>query len=302
MRISLIDQNGKYPDNANMALRKIKTHFKERGHTVGFNLLNPNVVYISRIFKNDNLPLPLECVGAEEIHMGGGGWDVKTILPPEIEHTCPDYEGLDFSMGRTSWGCPRCCPFCMTWKMEGRVTIEHSPFEEFVRHDKVLLYDANIFSSPKCIEKLERIAEEKWKVSFNQGLDIRLLTQEICQLLNEIKTRDKDFRDNIIYFAWDLKQYDKQVMKGIETALNNGIRPRRMMFYVLVGYDSTLEYDIFRCNKLIENRIDPFVMVYNNRRDIPEIRHLARYMNKKFFRGKKGQSVEDYIAEQMRGD
>ena len=279
-RISLI-HNGKYPDNDILALRKIQAWCKMKGHNCDFNLGYPDVTCMSVIFPDPKFENKQKSIDTTIILKGGPSLDPKILLPESIEHTCPDYTGLDHSSGRTSWGCYRQCPFCMTWRMEGTVVKEHSPFEEFVRHDKIVLYDANFLASPNCIEKMETMIDNKWRVCFNQGLDIRLVNPKVAKLLRRVKM---DREDQVIY--------------GIKTLIDNGVKPYRMMFYVLVGFNTTLAQDIYQVNKLLKFGIDPYVMVYNNRRDIPEIRHLAKFVNQRMCKSKRETAME-YILRKM---
>ena len=53
---------------------------------------------------------------------------------------------------------------------------------------------------------------------------------------------------------------------------------------MLCGYNTTHEEDLYRFNRLQELGIDPFVMIYDNRKDDPWIRHFSRYINRWIFR------------------
>jgi len=270
----------------NLALCKLKAYHQNKGDIVGYGLKNPDKVYCSIVFKK-SINTILDQFGEAEVVYGGSGYDVKIILPEEIEHIMPDYEGIDFSMGRTSWGCPRKCGFCMTWRMEGIKTVEHCQFKEFVHpdHNKVVLFDANFLASPKKISKMNEILDNDWEVCFNQGLDARLVTDKIAKLLIEMKCKDLDFREKMYYFAWDLMENKDKVFKGLKKMIDHGLHPRRMMVYMLVSYNTTLEQDIFRFEKLKELNVDPFVMIYNNTKENNPIqRHLARFCNKRFYR------------------
>lgn len=289
LKISLIDYNGKYQNNANLALRKIKAYYSALGHEIGFGLSNPDKIFVSKVFQDNGYQTDIGGQTCNDIEFGGPGYDVTKLLPPEIEHTCPDYEGLGFSMGRTSWGCPRKCEFCMTWRMEGTKTIEHSPFDEFVRHDKVLLYDANFLNSPKCIEKIQTILDNNWKVSFNQGLDLRLMTAKIARKLASVKYYDFDFRDRRLYFAWDLMKNEKTILRGLKTILKF-IPARHLMIYILCGFDTSFEEDRYRFEKLKNLGVDPYVMLYNHTQE-PQLGAFARYVNRRVY---KVCSWEDY--------
>ena len=198
----------------------------------------------------------------------------------------PDYDlyGIDYSMGFTSRGCIRKCPFCIVPKKEGYIR-EHSPFDEFVHpdHKKILLLDNNFLASPKRIEKLHYLISHGYRVSFNQGLDIRLVNEEIAGLLADVKSRDLRFRFKRYYFAWDLMSYSKKVFDGTLKLLNAGIKPRNLMFYVLVGFNTTFEEDLYRVYKLIQIGCEPFIMKYNNVSE-KKLNALAKWVNRRYFK------------------
>ena len=74
MRIALLDYNGKYPNNANLALRKMKAYYQQQGHTVDFMLPPPvDKLYISIVFPTKTLGIPLEYVGVP-YEVGGPGY------------------------------------------------------------------------------------------------------------------------------------------------------------------------------------------------------------------------------------
>ena len=50
MRISLIDVDSKIP---NLALMKLSAYHKQKGNQVGFNISDPDQVYVSCIFKKN---------------------------------------------------------------------------------------------------------------------------------------------------------------------------------------------------------------------------------------------------------
>jgi len=284
MKVKLIQVDGKLP---NLTLMKISTYKKSKGNIVNFDISNPDEVWISCIFtwnKHKAFDYARKYLKIAKVRIGGSGVSLNITLPEEIEHIMPDYSlyNIDYSVGFTSRGCIRKCPFCIVPEKEGYIR-EHSPFNEFVHpsHKKILLLDNNFLASPKCKEKLEWLIEGKYRVSFNQGLDIRLINEELAKLLKEVKSRNLKFSDTRYYFAWDSLSYSKQVFKGIEALLNAGIKPQHLMFYVLVGFDTTFEEDLYRVHKLIEFGCYPFIMKYNNKRE-PRINALARWVNRRY--------------------
>lgn len=134
---------------------------------------------------------------------------------------------------------------------------------------------------PKTVKEMQEIIDKKLKVNFNQGLDLRLINDEKVQLQSKVKYYTWKFDRRSLHFAWDNIKDEKVILKGLETVLKY-IPRLHVMVYVLVGFDSTLDQDLYRLNKLIELHVKPFVMVYNNKRD-PILRHLARWINKNFY-------------------
>jgi len=268
MKVLLIQIDGKMH---NLALRKWGGYFKRRGHEVFYNdgCSNPDVVKISCIFKW-NAPkargiarmfLSMGC----DVEIGGYGVN-RTKLPNEVEHCMPDYEGLDFSMGFTTRGCFRKCPFCDVWKIEGNIH-EHAPITEFwdPSHSKIILFDNNILGLPSWKQKLSFIRDHGLKLCMTQGYDARLITEETAGLIADIRHYNWKFTDKAVYTAWDRLQDEESVLRGIQHLIDAGIKPRHIIPYILVGFDTDLDEDLYRFNKLRELGVYPFVMPYNNK-------------------------------------
>jgi hypothetical protein len=221
-----------------------------------------------------------------EIEVGGSGWDIHEKLAYQIEHVRPDYSlyNLDRSMGFTSRGCIRKCKSCVVPFKEGRIC-DHAPISEFLHpeHDKVILLDNNFLASPKWKENLEFIIAHDLKVSFNQGLDIRLLRRKHVRLLEKVDFQSWKFTNRIIHFAFDDLAYTPDVIKGINLLKEVGITGQDVVFYVLVGFNSTFKEDYERVRLLIEMGVDPFVMRYNQTHDRLLV-HFARWANRRLFR------------------
>ena len=304
MRILLIQVDGKMP---NLALMKISAWHKNKGDIVGFNISTPDKVYISSIFswnasKVRGISKLFDCI----VEIGGTGIDISKKLPYEIEHIMPDYDlyDIDYSMGFTSRGCIRNCPFCIVPKKEGYIR-EHSPFEEFLHpdHKKVILLDNNFLVSPKWKEKLEFLRDSGLMVNFNQGLDIRLINEENAGLLADIKFFNWKWTFRQLHFAWDFIEIEKEVERGIQILKNAGIKPYQLMFYILCGYNTTFEEDMYRFKRLREWGVDPFVMIYNYQgkkkwKGDPRIPDFARWVNRRIY---KSCSWEKYNEQQKDG-
>lgn len=264
VRVNLIDIDGTYP---NLALMKLSAYWKGQGAEVFLNSCRPaDQVLISVVFSK-NLPKAQKIQRALGGTIGGSGTgDYSIKLPSEIEHTCPDYSlyGLDYSMGFTSRGCCRDCSFCIVPAKEGRLC-EWSPLDEFVRHKKVVLLDNNFLASPQWKSKLIAMTLRGLSVDFNQGLDIRLMTEEKAELLTALAPP-------YLRFAWDSMDLMPSVKKGVRLLKDAGypIKRSRIGFYVLTGYETTPKQDLYRLDYLhklnINTHVQPFVKNRENNR------------------------------------
>ncbi len=286
--VLLIDADGS--DYPNLALMQLSTYFKKQGNEVSFGASdhNPDEVYISCVFtKNrEKAILASTWYPDAEIFFGGTGFNLTSKIPLEARHLKPDYSlypDVDYSLGFTSRGCIRNCPFCVVPKKEGWIC-EHSPIEEFLepRFNKIQILDNNFLASPNYVTKLEELIDLRKKTSFSQGLDIRLVTPENAELLSQVWYYDQTFRYRRLYFAWDFPEIEPPVLKGIKTLLDAGIKPRHLMFYVLIGYNTTYEQDKHRVQTLIDLGVMPYVMPYNDMRGTYH-HHLRRWVNRRFY-------------------
>ena len=268
---------------------KLSSYHRQQGDAVGFNVADPEKIYISCIF-SQNLT---QARGVAtfypdaEVKLGGPALGTPNSLPAEAEHLMPDYDlyDIDYSLGFTTRGCPNCCPFCIVPQLEGSFT-EYAPIKEFHHpdHRKLVLYDNNFLASKLWREKLDYIEEQGLRVNFNQGLDARLITVEVAQRLAELPVYNFHFNHRTYHFAWDLMKNSDRIQNGFQLMLDAGVNPRNLMVYVLVGFNTTHQEDMYRVNVLTELGMDPFIMKYNMRKDDPFLNHLARWVNKRLYK------------------
>jgi len=272
VNVALVDIDSKIP---NLALMKISAYHKAQGDEVEwfYPMKQYDRVYASKIFTNtpDNLYLP------EDTIKGGTGYDLTTKLPDEIEAMCPDYSlypNMDYALGFTSRGCIRKCPFCVAWKKEGRIKPVGDIYNFWRGQGRLKLLDNNLTALPEHFELIvKQLIKEKIKVDFSQGLDIRLITPEMAQLLSTVKLWKQ------IRFAFDNVKYEKAVYDGVKTLIDNGVAKHKIMFFVLIGFNSTPADDLYRVQFLSSLGVDPFVMPYN--KQDPYQKASARWVNHK---------------------
>jgi len=256
MKVLLYDADMKFP---NLALMKLSAWHKAKGDEVKLNWLfeKPDLVYASCIFpKNwyrvEALPFGFDLAG-------GTGSPLDHQLLPSIEHIMPDYSlyNCDFSMGFTSRGCIRKCPWCIVPLKEGGIRA-HAYIYEFWdrRHKKIVLLDNNLLAAPNWKDTLQDLAKERIKVDFNQGLDIRLVDAEKAYWLKQVNF------GRYLRFSFDEPQMESKVREGIRILEKVGIKPSRLSFYLLVGFNTSFEQDIERINLLKSYGCDYFAIKY----------------------------------------
>ena len=273
-----------------------------------------NEIYASSIFSRSAPALKIlsETCG-EKIRIGGTGSETPGMqLEEQIERQKPDYalyspediavrmngigtkehklvkatEIVNAGHGFTSRGCIRSCPFCMVPKCEGKFR-QVAEIADLLnpKSNVLVLHDNNLTADPDCIDKLHEIRDRKLIVDINQGCDVRLMTDEVAFALSEVRHLRS------LHYAWDLMGFEKQVLDGIKT-LSQYIKPYKHMCFMLVGFNTTYEQDMYRMQKLVELGVDPFVMVYNeNEKGDVRLQHFARWVNSRIY---KKCSFEEY--------
>jgi len=286
MKMGLFDIDSRYH---NLALMKLSAWHKQKGDET--ELYNPlfiktyDRVYVSKIFTKFNIN---ECYIPKNFYRAGGsGFDLERKLPREVEHLMPDYSlyNLNYSLGFTTRGCIRNCGFCIVRNKEGNIR-EHAEVAEFLNPESnvVVLLDNNFLALPSHIKKLQLFIDKGWIMDFNQGLDIRLINEENAKLLARVKHLKQ------IHFAWDLMNYEKEFKEGMNILFRAGIKPYKIMVFVLCGFNTAFEEDLYRFNELLNLGVDPFIMTYGNvdRRT----KEFARWVNKRLY---KFCELEDFI-------
>lgn len=255
--IGLLQVDGKYP---NLALMHLGAWLRSRGEQVSrimpIEQTECETVYASKIFQDSYAGYIRK--GAIR---GGTGWQDWKELPglsDEAEHTYPAYGmfGCDYAMGFLTRGCVRKCPFCVVPAKEGTIR-HHAHLSEWWRgQDRVRLLDANLTAIPDVIGYLDELETSKARVEFSQGLDARLITPEIVQALVKIR------RWGYLHTAWDWPDGEGAVMPGLRM-LRDALPIGSLTAYVLIGYNTTPEQDVYRVMRLREERINPFVMPFD---------------------------------------
>jgi len=276
MKIGLIQVDGKW---ANLALMRLSSWHRAQGDTVEW--YSPLFDSFDRVYasKISTETPDYEYIG-NEVVKGGSGYDLKTVLDQEVEDCFPDYSlypNIDYALGFTTRGCPRTCLFCVVPEKEGKLRIVGDINSFWNGQSKVILLDNNLTAaSMKHFERItNQLKEINVKVDFSQGLDLRLLNEEHCYHLKGVKL----FKP--IKFSWDNVNDETKIIQGIELfkrSLGRGTaRITNIMVYVLIGFNTTPEEDLYRVEKLREQKVDSYVMPFDKKD--PYQRMFQRYVN-----------------------
>lgn len=239
MNIGLHDaekEHFKHKTFPNYALMKISAWHKQNGDSVEWwnPLYRYDRVYSSKVFDftPDDPYLPDDTI------RGGSGYrdlPLNHKLTEEIDSMFPDYSiypECDYAIGYLTRGCIRSCRWCIVPKKEGKISA-YRTWEKIVRKDtdKLVLMDNNILASDHGLWQLEDLIGSGYKIDLNQGMDARLVTDEIAYVLSWLDWI------RFIRFSCDQKSQIEPIRRTVELLGKYGVKPYRIFIYLLVTKD-----------------------------------------------------------------
>ena len=275
MKIGLIDVDGhRFP---NLALMKLSTYHKEQGDTVEWvNFWDRyDRVYCSKVFTFT--PDERTYIQADEIIKGGTGYNMFDDL--FCDDVLPDYTlypQYKEAYGFLTRGCIRKCDWCIVPYKEGKIR-PYNDIETVLQGRKsAVLLDNNVLACGWGLEQIEKIIKLKCRIDFNQGLDARLVTDDVAKMLSRVKWI------RYIRFAMDTQSQIEPFVKAVERLNRYGINNRKIFVYTLL---QDLNDSYTRINIAKELKVMPFAQPYISfceNKPIPQWQHdMARYVNHK---------------------
>lgn len=306
MRIGLIDVDGHhYP---NLCLMKLSAYHKGRGDTVEWchdsKEITYDIVYMSKVFSDAYSPDVSAPSNAVQVIKGGTGYAIKLEngkevyhkeldppLPEEIEHTYPDYSlypqytgfgqplKKQTAYGFLTRGCPRGCDFCHVGCKEGKRSYQTAKISQFWNgQGKIKLSDPNILACPNAATLLAQLLDTGAVIDFNQGLDARLITPKMAELLASMRLEKP-------HFAMDTMESMDAVKHGIQLYVDAYKRQhgkwhwRYAKVFCLTNFNTTHNEDMERIKAIQDCECQPYVMIYNKPAAPKITRRLQRWTN-----------------------
>lgn len=255
----IIDKNKhRFP---NLACMKISSYYKNLGCNVELklnyeDLENYDKVFISKVFTDTKCDDSI--LSMSNVEYGGTGffYDKAPKLDYDIEHSMPDYNlynnwidicisngaklkefeyYTDYSLGFLTRGCFRQCDFCVN--RNSKKVEKHSSLEEFVDKDRkyIALLDDNFLGFKDRVEIINELKSLNKPFTFRQGLDIRIINDEIAELFSNVKYKG-DF-----IFAFDNIE-DKNIIEE-KLKLWRKYCKKNTKLYLFCAFDKNEVYD-----------------------------------------------------------
>lgn len=292
MKVGLIDVDGhNYP---NLPLMKLSAYHKKQGDSVEW--YEPlfsghmDIVYLSKVFSFT--PDYSYYVNADRVIKGGSGYAISmkdgvevfdkskdNDLPYEIEHIYPDYSLYpelteDMAFGFLSRGCPRGCDFCHVKEKEGRKTYKVADLTEFWKGQKnIVICDPNLIACSDWKDLLQQLIDSKAWIDINQGIDIRMMTEEKAEMIKQMKVKR-------IHFVWDRYNDKDEIIPKFKMFKEiTGWSCEKTIVYVLTNFDTTQQQDLERIYTLRDMGYNPDVRVYDKIHAENFYKRLQRWVN-----------------------
>lgn len=281
MNIGIIAVDSNYP---NLALMKISSYHKANGDKVEW--YNPfdhyDCVYMAKVF-SFTPDYGQWITNADTIKKGGTGYDIAQILPTDIDRMVPDYDlyNIDkkLAYGFLTRGCPNKCKWCIVPAKEGKIA-SYMDIEEIAVNGRknIILMDNNVLASDYGLQQIEKVVSMGLRIDFNQGLDARLVTDDIARLLAKVKWIKR------IRFGCDTPGQIGEVERAASLLDKYGFKGEYSLYCILMDFKESFH----RVNywKSISSRFLPHCQPYRDVNNLHQViprwqTDMARWADRK---------------------
>jgi len=270
-----------------LGLLKLAAYHKKKNDKVKFvqgfsnNSFVPNLIYITSLFTyafepvHDVIRYYSNKYKKARIKVGGiyatlcpmhlkntfgSRIEIHEGLYHKVENILPDYSLIPewkASILFASRGCIRKCHFCSVPILEPEYKPKTSIRQLiYPGHKKVILWDNNILASPYKDTIFSEIEDLSLEVDFNQGLDARLITEEVALRLRRLKLP-------LLRLAYDSNKVRKPLERALKLLKSTGFKGRRILVYCLhnTKYDTPEDF-LGRIKDLLDWGVVAYPMRY----------------------------------------
>lgn len=129
---------------------------------------------------------------------------------------------------------------------------------------ELVLLDNDFFGQPDWQGQVSALRDGKFKVSFTQGINARLISDEAAEAIASLDYRNDSMDTKRIYTAWDNRKDEDRLFAGLNRLVKYGVKPDHIMVFILVGYwaGETAEDRDYRRQRLRDFGARPYPMPF----------------------------------------
>ena len=254
--------------------------------------VRPDVIYVTSLFTyawkhvHDAVEYYRRLFPGVHVELGGiyatlmpehaqlsGSDQVKTGLVAQAETYRPDYslvEDWNASIMFSMRGCIRKCAFCAVPRLEGKTSGQAVGVRDLIEpgHKKVILWDNNILGVSNWTDVVDELRDAAVSVDFNQGLDARLIDDDVARKLRELRV-------DPIRLAYDIPSERVAVEAAIDSLHAAGFNRRRIIVYTLYNFTDTPEEFRQRVTDLVSWGSVSYPMRYEPLNSLTKNRYIS---------------------------
>lgn len=196
----------------------------------------------------------------------------------DAEDLLPDYnlvpewnKKVGGSIVFSSRGCIRSCPYCAVPRIEGSMNSIKYSIKDLIwpGHRKVIFFDNNFLASDGWKSVLNEVEELGLRVDFNQGLDARLISEEVARRISQLKI------DRVVRLSYDYREMRRYVKRAIYYLKSQGIDGRNILVYALYNFTDDPQDFFERMKDILQWRAVCYPMRYQPTTALYKNRYIA---------------------------